>query len=58
MVTKLFNIAVNDFDANECVRCKRVLIVLLIVTELVVSGTLCIAHCNLTRCQRDPVYCS
>ena len=37
VVTKLSNIALNDFDAKESVRCKQ----LLVVTELVVSGTQC-----------------
>ena len=34
MVTKPFNIAVNDFDAKESASCRRVLV----VTELVSSG--------------------
>ena len=37
LVTELFNIAVNDFDAKKPARCGRVLV----VTELV-SGTQCI----------------
>ena len=37
IVTKLFNIAVNDFDANKSTRCRWVLV----VTEFVVSGTQC-----------------
>ena len=40
--TELFNIAVNDFDANTSTRCRR----LLVVTELVVSGTRCILQGN------------
>ena len=35
VVTEFFDIAGNDFDAQESARCKRVLV----VTELVVSGT-------------------
>ena len=38
VVIKLFNIAVNDFNAQEFARCRRVLV----VTELVVSGAQCI----------------
>ena len=37
VVTKLFNMAVNDFDAKESARYSRVLA----VTELVLSGTQC-----------------
>ena len=37
--TELFNIAINDFDAKKSTRCRRVLV----VTELVVSGTQCIS---------------
>ena len=37
VVTKLFNIVVNDCDAKKSTRCRRVLV----VTELVVSGTRC-----------------
>ena len=36
-VTELFNIAVNDFDAKKSAHCSQVLV----VTELVVSGTQC-----------------
>ena len=36
-VTKLFNIVVNDFDANKSARYSRVLV----VTELVVSEIQC-----------------
>ena len=36
-VTELPNIALNNFDAKKSARCSRVLI----VTELVVSGTQC-----------------
>ena len=39
-VTKLSNIAVNDFNANKSIRCRRVLV----VTEFVVSGTHCSAR--------------
>ena len=38
VVTKLFNIAVNDCDTKKSAHCGRVLV----VTELVVSGTQCI----------------
>ena len=38
VVTKLFNIAVNDFDAKQSTHSRWVLI----VTELVISGTQCI----------------
>ena len=34
-VTKLFNIAVNDFDAKKSAHCNRVFV----LTELAVSGT-------------------
>ena len=37
IVTELFNIAVNDFDAKKSAHCSQVLV----VTELVVSGTQC-----------------
>ena len=37
VVTELFNIAVNHFDAKKLPRCRRVLV----VTELGVSGTQC-----------------
>ena len=37
VVTKLFNMAVNDFDAKESARYSRVLT----VTELILSGTQC-----------------
>ena len=37
VITKIFNIPVNDIDAKETPRCRRVLV----VTELVVSGTHC-----------------
>ena len=37
VVSKLLNIAVNDFDAKKSTRCRWVLV----VTELVVSGTQC-----------------
>ena len=37
IVTELFNIAVNNFDAKKSARCSRVLV----VTELVISGTQC-----------------
>ena len=35
IVTELFNVAVNYFDAKKSASCSRVLV----VTELVVSGT-------------------
>ena len=38
VVTKLFNIVINDFDAKQSARYSRVLV----VTELVLSGTQCI----------------
>ena len=38
VVTKLFNMAVNDFDTKQPARYSRVLV----VTELVLSGTQCI----------------
>ena len=34
-VTKLFNIAVNDFDAKKSAHCNQVLV----LTELAASGT-------------------
>ena len=37
IVTELFNMAVNDFDAKQSPRYSRVLV----VTELVLSGTQC-----------------
>ena len=37
VITELFNIYVNDFDAKKCVRCNRVFV----VTEIVVSGMHC-----------------
>ena len=37
VVTKLFNMAVNDFDAKNSARYSQVLV----VTELVLSGTQC-----------------
>ena len=37
VVTKLFNMAVNDSDAKQSARYSRVLV----VTELVLSGTQC-----------------
>ena len=40
VVTKLFNMVVNDFDAKQSARYSRVLV----VTELVLSGTHCNAH--------------
>ena len=40
MVTECFKIAVNDSDAKESGRCKRVLV----ITELVVSWTQCIRN--------------
>ena len=50
IVTELFNIAVNGFDAKKS-RYKRVLV----VTELVVSGTKCNTHgqgINITKADR------
>ena len=38
VVTELFNIVVRDFDAKKTSRCNRVLV----VTELITSGTQCI----------------
>ena len=38
VLTKLFNISVNDFDRNKSTPCNRVIV----VTELVVSGTQCV----------------
>ena len=37
VVTELFNIAVNDFDAKKSAHCSQVPV----VNELVVSGTQC-----------------
>ena len=37
VVTKLFNMVVNDFDAKQSARYSRVLV----VNELVLSGTQC-----------------
>ena len=45
VVTKLFNIAVNDFDAKQSARYSRVLV----VTELVLSGT----QCNLRTTRKN-----
>ena len=38
VVTELFNITINDFDAKKSTCCSRVLV----VTELIESGTQCI----------------
>ena len=37
VATELLNIAVNNFDAKKSARCSR----MVVVTELVVSGTQC-----------------
>ena len=42
IVTELFNIEVNYFNAKKSARCSRVLV----VSELVVSGTQCISKSN------------
>ena len=45
VVTKLLNIAINDFDGKKSAGCSRVLV----VTELVVHGTLgvCPVHAGI-----------